>query len=99
MQTTDRSATAYERLSMITAQAELSAQIAFDFVRLVRALDALKADIERATDTPQMITDTIAEFEEFARTQRTGYRELAAKRQNQAISLNEKIQNGVYNND
>lgn len=99
MQTKTRSATAYDKLSILTGQAELAGQLTYDWVRVVRALDALQSGLFLAEDTPNEVREAVDTFATFARAQRSIYRKITDDKQSAAITLNEQIQNGVYNDD
>jgi len=97
MTTNDRSAEAYERLARISAQAELAESISYDFVKLKRAIEACNSDLFLMNDADQALKDRLADMEIFAIEARRAFRAIADTKTKQAIEVNERIQNGVYN--
>jgi len=97
MSTIDTSEAAYERLRRISAQAELAGSIEYDFVKLKRAIETCNSDLFLQGDADPKAVEMLAQMEIFAIAQRRAYRELMDKLTDKASSLNERIQNGVYN--
>lgn len=97
MQTTEDSATAYDKLSAISAQADRAAQLAFEWTKVRRALGVLALDLSITEPINQDTIVKIADFMSFVDMEWHAMREYAAKKQTQANELNERIQNGVYN--
>lgn len=96
MQTYQSSAQAAEALRMLSLQADHAATLTFDWVKLRRVLQALIADLKLTEPLPKDQIDTCEKMLAYANHEHTVIRDYAERKSSQCISLNEKIQNGVY---
>jgi hypothetical protein len=97
MTTLERSAQAYERLRLLTDEAGKARIIAFSLTKLLRAIDAVTAD---SVDYPGIDRDFInlaIAMREATLKRRVHWQREAGKLEVDCESLNERIQNGVYN--
>lgn len=97
MSTPVDSATAYDRLARISAQAEFADKISFDWLKLKRALETLREDYFLLEDRDEEMYEKLDELIIMAIKARQAFRAIADTKTARAIELNERIQNGVYN--
>lgn len=99
MQTYDSSAQAYEALRMLSLQADHSATLVFDWVKLRRALTTLISDLKLTEPVPTAQIEQCEAMLRFASHEHTIIRDYAERKNSECITLNEKIQNGVYDDE
>jgi len=92
----DSSASAAERLRLMSLQADHAATLVFDWVRLERVLKALIEDLQRTEPRPEVQLDQCQKMLAFASHERAIIRDYAEGKQTACITLMERIQNGVY---
>lgn len=97
MQTDQSSATAYERLRLISSEAQEAASIAFDWIKLVRSLQAVMSERQRRGIWAQELDTVLDDCLRVAVSERQAAREKAYQLQGDANRLNERIQAGAYN--
>lgn len=99
MQTYDSSAQASEALRMLSLQADHAATLVFDWVKVKRDINALIGDLKLTEPRPNEVIEQLEQFYMLASHEHTIIRDYAERKSSECITLNERIQNGVYNDE
>lgn len=99
VQTTDRSATAADKLAKVTAQYNLAAALHFDYLKVIRAINNLSEHLEELEGDKSAVMAWMKTCRDFADLKRSELEAYCVKKQSRMAELTALMQNGAYDRD
>lgn len=99
MPTNQRSAAAYDKLASLTNAANHAARLAHSWLKLSRAIRDLQSDLKLNEPADSQLLIDLGHWHITVIAERAEARLVEDRLFLDCISLNEKIQNGVFNDD